>query len=839
MKQLLTSLFCCCLAFASAQTVKSPDEFLGYQLGDRFTRHHEMIDYFKYIDAQYPNVQITHYGKTNEDRPLIYTIITSQENFSKLEEIRQDNLKRTGLLQGTPSANKVAIVWLSYNVHGNEASGMEAAIKTLYELVSTTRGQEWLKNTVVIMDPCINPDGRDRYANFNNIYANTTPNPNGDAAEHREPWPGGRANHYWFDLNRDWAWLQQIESASRVKVYNQWMPHIHVDFHEQGYNSPYYFAPAAEPFHPVITNWQREFQTMIGKNNAKYFDEKGWLYFTKEVFDLYYPSYGDTYPTYSGAIGMTYEQAGGGYGGLSITTEEGDPLTLEDRLTHHYTTGMSTVEVAAKNAVRVVDEFEKYFKENNTNPFGPYKSYIIKADNNVDKLEKLTKWMDQHAINYGHVGASRAGKGFDYQTQTQTSFTLAAEDIVVNTFQPKSRFITTVFEPQSKVPDSMTYDITAWNLFYAYDLKGYATTERINAGKVYQAKTVSNQVTQKPYAYLFKYESLKDVEFLGELLQKDIKVRAAQKAFSVNGNSFNAGTIIVTQMNNTHIPDFDKVVQTLASNHKRVLFTTTTGFVDRGKDFGSSDVAFIELPKIAVLCGDGTSSLSAGEVWNYFEQQIHYPLTQIRTNFFKRTDLSKYNVLIAPEGYYDIFDDTQLEKISQWVSAGGKLIIIGDALESFADKKGFQLKKYATDDAKKDAEKKEEADKKKDGMIRYEDAERKQLSDYISGAIYRISVDNSHPLGFGLSSTYYSLKTGTLRFDFMEDGWNVGVLKGAAKPVQGFAGYRANKKMDNSFAFGVQEKGQGSIVYFVDNPLFRCFWEQGKFVFGNAVFMVR
>lgn len=839
MKQLLTILFCFCIVCASAQTIKSPDEFLGYQLGDRFTRHHEMIDYFKYVDAQLPNVQITQYGKTNEDRPLIYTIITSQENFSKLEEIRQDNLKRTGLLQGAPSTNKVAIVWLSYNVHGNEASGMEAAIKTLYELVSSTRGQEWLKNTVVIMDPCINPDGRDRYANFNNMYANTTPNASGDAAEHREPWPGGRANHYWFDLNRDWAWLQQIESASRIKVYNQWMPHIHVDFHEQGYNSPYYFAPAAEPFHPVITNWQREFQTMIGKNNAKYFDEKGWLYFTKEVFDLYYPSYGDTYPTYSGAIGMTYEQAGGGYGGLSITTEEGDPLTLEDRLTHHYTTGMSTVEITAKNATRVVDEFEKYFKENATNPFGPYKSYIIKADNNVDKLEKLTKWMDQHAISYGHVGASRAGKGFDYQTQTQTSFTLVAEDIVVNTFQPKSRFITTVFEPQSKVPDSMTYDITAWNLFYAYDLKGYATTERINAGKAYQPKTVSNQVTQKPYAYLFKYESLKDVEFLGELLQKDIKVRAAQKAFSVNGNSFNAGTIIVTQMNNAHIPDFDKVVQTLASNHNRNLFTTTTGFVDRGKDFGSSDVAFIELPKIALLCGEGTSSLSAGEVWNYFEQQIHYPITQIRTNFFKRTDLSKYNVLIAPEGYYDIFDDAQLEKISQWVSAGGKLIIIGDALESFADKKGFQLKKYATDDAKKEAEKKEEANKKKDGMIRYEDAERKQLSDYISGAIYKISVDNSHPLGFGLGSTYYSLKTGTLRFDFMEDGWNVGALKGSAKPVQGFAGYKANKKMDNSLAFGVQDKGQGSIVYFVDNPLFRCFWEQGKFVFGNAVFMVR
>lgn len=837
MKYLYT--FCSLFLFVAiqAQTIKSPDEFLGYQLGDRYTRHHEMVDYFQYVDAQFPNVQVTEYGKTYESRPLLYTIITSQENFNKLEEIRQDNLKRTGLVQGTPSASKIAIVWLSYNVHGNEASGMEASMKTLYELVSTPRGQEWLKNTVIIMDPCINPDGRDRFANFNNQYINTIVNSSTDAAENNEPWPRGRANHYWFDLNRDWAWLQQTESAARLKIYNQWMPHVHVDFHEQGYNSPYYFAPAAEPFHPVITTWQREFQTMIGKNNAKYFDESNWLYFTKEVFDLYYPSYGDTYPTYSGAIGMTFEQ--GGQRGVSIMTEEGDPLTLEQRLTHHHTTGMSTVEITSKNATRVIDEFEKYFKENLSNPFGAYKSYIIKANNNPDKLDKLTKWLDQHAVSYGLVGTAKAGKGFDYQTQTQTSFTLAAEDIVINTYQPKSRFITTLFEPQSKIPDSLTYDITGWNLFYAYNLKGYATTERINPSKPYQSKQQQAAVSGKVYAYIFKYETLKDVEFLGELQQKNIKVRAAQKAFTVNGNSFNAGTLIVTQTNNESIPDFDKTVQTIANAHQRTIFTSTTGFVDKGKDFGSSEVAYLETPKVAILCGDETESLSAGEVWHYFEQQIHYPITQIRTNNFKRIDLKKYNVLVAPEGSYDIFDEGQLEKLSQWVSAGGKLILIGDALNSFADKKGFDLKKYATDDAKKAAEKMEEEMKKKDGMIRYEDAERKQISDYIFGAIYKITVDNSHPLGFGLDNHYYALKTSTLRFDFMENGWNVGALKGTAKPVQGFAGFKANKTMDNSLAFGVQEKGQGSIVYFVDNPLFRCFWEQGKFVFGNAVFMVR
>lgn len=838
MKYIIALFFSLVALGVRSQNLKSPDEFLGYSLGDRFTRHHEMIDYFKYVDAQLPNVLVTQYGKTYEDRPLIYTIISSPENYSKLEEIRQDNLKRTGLLEGKPSSSKIAIVWLSYNVHGNEASGMEAAMKTLFELITTEKGKGWLKNTVVIIDPCINPDGRDRYANFNNQYINSIINSSQDAAENNEPWPRGRSNHYWFDLNRDWAWLQQIESSRRLKIYNQWMPHVHVDFHEQGYNSPYYFAPAAEPYHPVVSQWQREFQSMVGKNNAKYFDENNWLYFTKEVFDLYYPSYGDTYPTYSGAIGMTYEQ--GGQRGVSIMTEEGDPLTLEQRLTHHHTTGMSTVEVTSNNANRVVEEFEKYFKENLSNPFGSYKSYIIKADNNADKLEKLTSWLNEHSIKYGTVGSIRTGKGFDYQTQTQVSFTLADEDLVISTYQPKSRFITTLFDPQSKIPDSLTYDITAWNLFYAYDLKGYATVERINPTKAYQAKAQSpSSSTQKVYAYLFKYESLKDVEFLAELLKRGIKVRVAQKSFSVNGNSFKAGTLIVTQTNNEKIIDFNKVVQTLASNYNRTLYTTPTGYVDTGKDFGSSDVAFLEAPNIAILCGEETESLSAGEVWHYFEQQIHYPMTQIKTNNFKRVDLNKYNVLVAPEGYYTIFDDAQLEKIGDWVSNGGKLILIGDALNSIADKKGFNLKKFATDDAKKTAEKKEEESKKKEGMIRYENVERNQISDYIFGAIYKVSVDNSHPLGFGLGNSYYSLKTGTLRYDFMENAWNVGTLKGKVKPVQGFAGYKANSLMENSLAFGVEEKGKGSVVYFVDNPLFRSFWEQGKLIFSNAVFMVQ
>src|SRR5690606_35832747 len=365
------------------QKITSPKDFLGYDLGTHFSRHHQVVEDFKNVASELPNqVKLEQYGETYERRPLYLAFISSEENIRNLETIRQNNLKNAGLMDGNPSFSDVAIVWLSYNVHGNEASSTEASMKTLYGLL--TQKQEWLKNTVVIIDPCLNPDGRDRYVNWYNQTASRPYDTNQQAGEHNERWPYGRSNHYLFDLNRDWAWASQIESQSRLKMYNKWLPQIHVDFHEQGINEPYYFAPAAEPFHEINTDWQRDFQTQIGKNSAKYFDEKGWLYFTMERFDLLYPSYGDTYPTYVGAIGMTYEQAGHGRASICTNTAEDSAFTVVDPVASHTTTGPSTVEMGAKNAPQLNREFQKFFD----NSSSKYKSFVLKGE--TDNLSQLT-----------------------------------------------------------------------------------------------------------------------------------------------------------------------------------------------------------------------------------------------------------------------------------------------------------------------------------------------------------------------------------------------------------------------------------------------------------------
>lgn len=817
------------------QTLQSPKEFLGYELGDRFTRHHRVVDYFEHVAAVKDNVKLHSYGETYENRPLMVAIISSNENMNKLDEIRLNNLKRARMMDGAVTSDGIAIVWLSYNIHGNEASSTEASMKTIHALANASNQttQEWLKNTVVIIDPCINPDGRDRYANFYNQYGNKDFNPNGDDIEHNEPWPGGRPNHYLFDLNRDWAWQTQIESASRSKIYHEWMPHIHVDFHEQGYNNPYYFAPAAEPFHEVITPWQREFQTTIGRNHAKYFDKEGWLYFTKESFDLLYPSYGDTYPTYNGAIGMTYEQAGHGRAGLGIITEYSDTLTLKDRLTHHYTTGISTVEIASINATKLSGEFDKYFDDNVNRPQGKYKTYLIKNDNS-DKLSKLAAFLDKHKIKYGAGKGSKSLKGFSYVSGTNKSVNITANDLIISTYQPTSRLITALFEPSTKLSDSLTYDITAWSLPYAHGLDAYALTEKVTPSGEFKINRTNERSIEKPYAYVSKYNSLQDVSWLSALLKKGVNVRVAQKPITLNGQAFERGSLIITQRNNEHLKGgLDKVIKETASEFDRNPVAIPSGFAEAGVDLGSSSVARIIKPKIAVLTGSQTSSLNYGEIWHFFERQIDYPITSLGTDYFSRVDLDEYNVLIVPHGYYRLFNENMLGEVSDWVRGGGKLIVIGGGLNSFKGKNGFSLKEYINEKDKKSKKPTVET------MLQsYESQERDNLSNYIFGAIFKVRLDNTHPLAYGYKSNYYSLKTNASRFSFLENGANVGVLKGDSRPVSGYAGSRALEKLDDSLVFGVESKGRGSIVYMVDNPLFRGFWENGKLLFSNAVFMV-
>ena len=832
MKRLFILVLMALIISPGMAQIQSPEEFLGYPLGSKFTFHHRVVAYFEHVAANSDKVQIKTYGKTYEGRPLMVAFVSAAGNINKLEQIREDNLRRAGILSGSTST-EVPVVWLSYNVHGNEANSTEASMKTLYELVKAgSKAADWLDKSVVAIDPCINPDGRDRYVNFYTQRGHVTPNPDVNSEEHHEGWRPGRSNHYLFDLNRDWVWMEQQESAQRIALYNQWLPQVHVDFHEQWYNSPYYFAPAAEPFHKLITNWQREFQTTIGKNNAKYFDENNWLYFTKESFDLFYPSYGDTYPTFNGAIGMTYEQAGHGRGGLAVKTDNGDTLTLLDRLTHHYTTGMSTIEVTASNGAKVLSEYERFFKNSAANPGGQYKSFVITASNGKDKLNRLAAWLDKLGIAYGSTSGGGKISGYHYASGQSRSYDLKAGDLVINAYQPKSVLTQVLFEPNPALSDSMTYDITAWAIPYAWGLEAYALSSKVSTDRPWNTLSSSNEVTaDQPYAYLSTWKSIEDVRFAGALMQEGVQIRFANEAFRSAGKSWDRGTLIILRKDNERLGDrFDQLVRSKATAMARDLSGTTTGFVDQGKDFGSSAVSLIKAPRVAVLSEGGVSTLSFGEVWHLFEQQLQYPVTVLGMDYLNEVNLSDYDVLIAPDGRYKM-DEAMLAKFNAYVSGGGRLILIDGANQAVADQEGFALATQKPD--------KKEKDPDPASFIRsYGERDRDFITHFTAGAIYKANLDPTHPLAYGYGDTYFSLKLNADAYTYMQNGWNVGYLPSNNGPVAGYAGAELQKKLQQVLVFGVQNKGSGQVVYLVDNPLFRSFWQNGKLIMANAVFLV-
>ncbi len=837
---LFVPLFIACSFLVTAQ-LQTPDEFFDHKRGEHFTYHHDIVSYFKHVAESSPLVSIVEYGKTNQGRPLIVAIITSEKNHSQLDAIRINNLRLAGVDKQTSEASlSKAIVWLSHSVHGNESAGTESAPNTLYALIdpSNASAKQWLENTVVIIDPCINPDGFSRYVNWVRQISREHLITNSDDIEHNEPWPGGRVNHYMFDLNRDWAWQTQVESRQRLKLYHQWLPHVHADLHEMGSESPYYFAPAARPYHQFITKWQRDFQHTIGKNHAKYFDQNDWLYFTKEVFDLFYPSYGDTYPTYAGAIGMTYEQGGSGRAGRGLKTQNGEVLSLKDRIDHHTTAALSTVEVSSLNAKSLIDNFVQFYNDNRTKTKSQYQNYVIKGDKSGHRLTALMGFLDLQKIEYGTVANKVNVTGYHYSQHQNGSLIIESGDLVIPALQSQGMLTQILFDPESTLEDSMTYDITAWALPYVYGLEAIATSQKITT-MVPKAVTAKKQgPIAKAYAYLIEWSDVESAKALAGLQKNNINVRVSSKEFELNGEKYDRGTLIVTQADNrSRVDDLAKAIGTALQNIDINVIPVSTGFVDKGPDLGSGRMNLLPLQKVLLVGGEGVSNLEFGQVTWYFDKVLSYPITVIDRERLSSIDMASYTTLILPSGYYRLSAD-QRKSISYWVSKGGKVIAMGRATNSFVDTDEFSLKTYATDTEKTETKKANEAADLAARYNHYADQERESLSDDVPGAIFRLSVDSSHPLGYGLGASYHSLRTGTTNYPLMVNGANV-IYHPKDKSVHvGFAGSRIKEKLKDTVVFGVENIGRGSVVYMADNPLFRGFWYNGIFLFSNALFLV-
>jgi hypothetical protein len=491
---------------------------------------------------------------------------------------------------------------------------------------------------------------------------------------------------------------------------------------------------------------------------------------------------------------------------------------------------LSTIETASEYSEKLVTEFKKFFDNSQISPPGDFKTYIIKNDNS-EKIATLAKLLDRNGIQYG-FGLKNTISGYNYNTEKTEPFTVNANDMVVNAYQPKAVLLNVLLEPNTIVTDSNTYDITAWSLPYAFGLNAYGVkesykpvTETLPANPLKPTATPGAHV----YAFVSEWQSVNDVKFLAALLKKGIKVRFSEKPFDAGGKKFTAGSLLITRAGND-FEDFEKEVTATAAALNEDITPLASGFVEKGADFGSNVIRSIHKPRIMLIAGDATFSDATGELWHFFDQQINYNVTLVKYQDLGKARLNDFDVIIFPNGVYAEFP---LERIQNWVKDGGKLIAIENAIESLAGKKGFGIKKKEDKpDDKADTKAKEKP------FASYADRERDALSSTVPGAIFRVTLDNTHPLGFGFPAWYYSLKQNEDIYDFLgEDGWNVGTVKKDAH-VSGFVGQKSLVKVRDGLLLGVQNMGRGCIVYMVDDPIFRSFWENGKLLLSNAVFMV-
>jgi hypothetical protein len=820
-------------SFSVFAQLKTPSEFIP-NYGKQISYYHQVEDYFKYLTEQSQFIKKQKYGATNEQRDLNVYYISTPENLANLEQIRNNNLASIGLPGNkTATVDDKIIVWLSFNVHGNEFAGTESALTVAYELLnpSNEATKQWLKNTVVILDPCINPDGYSRYGNWLREITGKKNHPGLYDREHMEVWPGGRYNHYLFDLNRDWAWQTQVESQQRIKLYNQWMPQVHTDVHEMSYNSPYFFPPAAEPLHEFIEQYQKDFYNVLGKNISQKFDKQNWMYNTRERFDLFYPSYGDTYPTYNGAVGLTLEQGGIG-AGREVTMENGANVTIKDRLTHHATAVLTVVESAASQKDVLLKGFRDFHSNARIKAKGVYNTYVLKANPKLDQLAELLKKND---IEFSYADGSGSASGFHYQNKKTESFKIEPNDLIIKADQPRSVLAQVLFEPNQKLNDSLSYDITAWDLPLAYGVEAYAVKNNLSVKTKAKIETVAKTVPTSVYAFYVPWNNRASAQVVSLLHQGGIKVRSAMKKAVFGTITIEPGGLIISRADNPKIADFEKTVSDIIKIKTDYSFITT-GFSTNSKDIGGENFILLKAPKILMLSGKGIVSTEFGATWYYLDETISYPVSIVETANFNRVKLYNYNTLILNDGSYD-FSEDQKKQIDEWIKNGGKVIAMSSAISLFQDREGYALSMFASKEDKEKSEKEEKEIELKKRFLDFEGSERREISGTIPGAIIENKLDKTYPMAFGLGNTYFSLKTNERSYSLLKSAINVAYIpKGFIS--YGFVGNTIKKKLNETVSFAVDRKGDGSVIYMMDNPLFRGFWENGILLFSNSLFLV-
>jgi hypothetical protein len=817
--KIITLLFSLLLwsSLLSAQ-LQSPEEFFS-NYGEDFQFHHEVIRYMEHVAEASDRVQWQLYGESTQGRPLGLAIVSAPANLARLEEW-QERQQRALLDPDAPTdTSRPVIVWLSHGVHGNEPGATASALQNLYQLARADRFDlaARLEQMIVIVDPCLNPDGYDRYVQFYRSTRGRQPQPAAQSAEHDEPWPYGRVNHYHFDLNRDWLWQTQVESRARLAAFLEWRPHVHVDFHEMYPGSHYFFPPAAPPYLSELEPWQSELQKDFGDHNADYFDENQWLYYSHRDFDLFYPSYGDTYPMLQGALGMTYEQEGHQVAGLIYQKKSGDTLHLSDRIRHHHTAAMATVEKAGQLRSQLLENQHQFYRQKAES--SAY--YIYSPNDSVLSLQTdLEDLLRQNQIPFERVTAidedqnARQAAWIDLATGKTVERQLKKGDVLipVRKSYPLNHILLSgqhSEDTQAALEAHPVGDLTCWSA--AYFIGDLYRTDGIPQGTL---TTVDSAVAIKgkqfpappaTYGYALALHSSADYQRMTRLLESDIRLRYSQEAWSPKDRDslqLAPGSILVLAGDNSA----DRLAQAAELLGPKAI-PLSSARTASGPNLGYPAYPVLEAPKIALLRSDAFDTYAYGHAWYYLDEKwtsFYHALSPDK--FFEHSD--EYGVAIVPGGWSEVSEE-QMRKLHDYAKNGGTLIVLGSSVTAFGDAEFWNIrnKSYPEDMAQ---------------------------SDKPGGIVAAQEWKAEAPLKQAMPNPYYALIRGHQRLVWDEKY----AILGHPEEVSDFCGYLTPAFQDyieGTMGVARVSVGDGQALFFVDDPLFRGFWSRGHQLMMNAI----
>jgi hypothetical protein len=704
----------CLTAAAFAQNATTPLEArysgdipnletaLGHDFGEEITPPEDAVDYIRDLAAAAPErMQVFDYATSWEGRDLVYAVIGSPEMMARLDDIRTD-LQSLSDPRELSAADRDAlidrlpvIVWLGYGVHGDEISSTDAALWTAYHLLAAENdpvADTIRENALVIIDPTQNPDGRNRFVNSFAQARGIVPDGYRYSAEHDQPWPGGRHNHYLFDMNRDWFIMTQPETRGRTAAMLEWRPMVIVDAHEMGGDQSYFFPPVADPVNPILTEDQMAAQDVIGLNHASWFDRLGFDYFTREIFDAFYPGYGDTWPMMQGGVAMTYEQ--GSARGLVWTRRNGEDLTYADGVTRHFIASLSTAEVAAANRERFVRGFYQVRANASAGLDGPA-AILLSRETNRWGAEQLARLIARQGIEISRIGdgATACGSalpdGGFLINLNQPAGQLARALLQRDTPLPAD-FLETQEDRRTRGLDHELYDVTAWSLPVMFNV---AATECASApgldGEAVQADdpVEADVAASAAFGYVIPWTDAGQARLVAALAAEGVAMRTSSSAFAIDGETWPQGSVVIAR---TSAPaNLDSLMRLHARRIGASFSGLSTSWTESGPNFGSFQFADIVAPRIAMAWGEGTDANSAGGLRYVLEQRYGLPVTVIRASSLTRADLSSFDVLILPEqsggGYSAELGSRGAASLTRFAQAGGTLIALGDATRFIAD----------------------------------------------------------------------------------------------------------------------------------------------------------